>query len=579
MESEIVIENETLSNNSVSSSPSLPSSFISTIDTLKLSDAAPNSVSKNDGSNKTESLTEPGFTELKDPNSVSDVHALLSKAYDVIAEKEQELDQAFNLRRMVLEENAALKSECEKLKDTLTGPTDLSPKPPSQKQSRYPHSVLKPSPSDDTPYRARHSLYNFAPRNDDQSLLELEQLNASLQKRLDQVLAEKTLIERNGRKENRSLLNEIEVLKQEIETSQKKIKELEESNVSLTFQKRATFSQSEKSSERRSSCDPAPVPYGGGIDVALAKSKLSGSKLIISPELQALNENESKDLSLRLMESVAELEKANRKLTLSQRAAEDQAKSLQLELDNLRVYVSELERNVQHSEQNQFIIDQQAKQIIELMARLEPRQGNFLSQFFSPHSSISSVDTAFIHGYQNTPSHSVKRIHTDNRFSSAKGHRRDISASSAAAGRQPRRTLLSELEGEFYRHFNGSTNRTDVSDWLQKSAEHSSASTPVGELGDLDERPEEQLTFSSETAPSSCLPMLPMTTFPPQTDEKEHIPLIPRPRAGPTGIVNTVRGCVNSVWKWCRFMALLFAAVGVAFYRGPDADITDYYYD
>lgn len=106
------------------------------------------------------------------------------------------------------------------------------------------------------------------------------------------------------------------------------------------------------------------------------------------------------------------------------------------------------------------------------------------------------------------------------------------------------------------------------------------------ELGDLEEHMDEEccppiaLELYGNEDSMLCPPPRGKESFPPQCDEKSMIPLVPRrPPPGPFGIINTVRRCVHVVWKWCRFMALLFAAVGVAFYRGPDSDIADYYYD
>ncbi|KAI0244692.1 hypothetical protein L0F63_004460 [Massospora cicadina] len=519
-------------------------------------------------------------------DSSIEIRNLLIKAYDVIAEKEQELDQAFKVRRAIIDENAVLKSDFEKLKENLNHfPFSLSPTTlnhafkylfvPSESQP------LKSSASAKT----RNLRRNLASRHDEEAISELENQIASLQKKLEAALEEKNRAEKSGRKETRGLLNEIDNLKKELELSYKRIEELEETNELLMLQKRST-SHSNNALERRSSLEQP----------AIRANSVNYSNVLSSPwkkdadrkrEAKLSEEKEHNEFSLRLLENISELDKINRSLAASKRDAEEQAKTLKLELENLQIYVAELERNLQQSEQNQYIIDQQAKQISELMGKLEQKQSGFFQQFiFSPRSSISSIATAFNGNNQRTPKHSVKMVYNDNRFHSAKGHHQTASASSAAAQNQPpRRTLLTELEGEFYRHFSGSAKQLEIADWVQTSQELSVVSSPIveGGLSDHENQVEKDPFMTVELYSGENLlpnPLSKEESFPPQCDDKEYIPLVPRrPSNGPIGIVNTVRKCAFLVWKWCRFVALVFAAVGVAFYRGPDSDIGDYYYD
>ncbi|KAJ9080459.1 hypothetical protein DSO57_1024712 [Entomophthora muscae] len=523
--------------------------------------------------------------------SATDIRSLLIKAYDVIAEKEQELDQAFKVRRAIMDENTTLKSECETLKENMSSfPLPSNPGTLNQSLKNQFIPSESQSPKLNSPNRNRFSRRSFVSRYDEDSITELENMNVSLQKRLDAALAEKDLAEKNGRKETRSLLNEIELLKRELDFSGKKIKELEETNKSLN-QKRPHTPHFDRLVERRSSYDHPPLRSNSVILSHSTKNQDVTAEVVFEQEAKVSEEKEKKELSLRLLENIGELDKVNRALAVSKREAEEQVKSLQLELEGLRVYVAELERSFQQSEQNQYIIDQQAKQISELMGKLEQRQGGLLQQFlFSPRSSVSSIATAFNATAQRTPSHTVRMVHNDNRFNSAKGHRRTASASSATVQHQPlRRTLLTELEGEFYRHFSGSAKQLAIADWVQNSQDRSLGCSPnagENELSDLEEHFEEEgsppmtLELYSNADSLACPPSKVKESFPPQCNEKDIIPHIPRrPTYGPVGIVNTVRRCAHAVWKWCRFMALLFAAVGVAFYRGPDSDIADYYYD
>lgn len=517
-------------------------------------------------------------------DSSIEIRNLLLKAYDVIAEKEQELDQAFKVRRAIMDENSALKSELEKLKENMNYlPYSLTPRSLNQ-AFKY---LFVPNESQDlktsAPTKTRNLRRNLASRHDEEAMSELENLTLSLQKKLEAALEEKDLTEKSGRKETRGLLKEIDVLKKDLEVSYKRIEELEETNRVLIQQKRST-SLSNGLNERRSSFEQpatrASIITRSNLTTSLWKKDADKLK-----DARRYEETEPNEFSLRLLDNIGELDKINRALAVSKRDAEKQVKTLKSELENLQTYVAELERNLQQSEQNHYIIDQQAKQISELMGRLEQRQGGLIHQFiFSPRSSISSIATPYNGNILRTPKNSVKMVYNDTRFNSAKGHHRTTSASSAAVHNPPpRRTLLTELEGEFYRHFSGSAKQLEIADWVQSSQDLSFVGTPTVE-GDLNQE-------VSEKEPSMALelyngenllsnPSLKEETFPPQCDDSGSIPLVPRrPSTGPVGVVNSIRRGAFLVWKWCRFVALLFAAVGIAFYRGPDSDIGDYYYD
>ncbi|KAI9295192.1 hypothetical protein K502DRAFT_228273 [Neoconidiobolus thromboides FSU 785] len=551
-------------------------------------------------------------------SSSVDLRGLLEKAYSVIAEKEKELDQAFKIKESLLNENLNLKNLLNELEDSLstksyTSSINKSPTRLSQ--------MIDDSGDPITPTRQRFSRRNTEYKTEMDSLFELEKINSNLQSKLDQLSSDKQAYEVNERKKVEILEEEITFLRKEFDQSLAKIRELEENNEQLSQRIRRNSLSIPKPnpvvrSNTQSSQNPRPFTMADvpSPSKQYGYSNYEDNSILIE---EPLSEEEEKELTISLMKEVKELEKVNRNIHSAKKEADNRILELQDSLFKLQSYVAGIQKMIHNTDAHMTIIENQSKQIAELTARLENQRGGLIGQLFSSsRSTVSSVSTNYSGTQRVKKSRPIFTVHDDPRFNKGSTiHKRAVSTSSINTSVVPAKkySLLNGLEVEFDRNFNANSNRDkqqNIINWVhennvQKGILKQSPEPVQSETGDYD--PARLIDITNDLR-SIDLSEFALRSIGPAVDSEadededraqemveenpielhaergwftdETTPLAPRRQPNnPVGIVHIVRRCFGSIWKWCRFITLLFAAVGMAVYRGPDTDVADYYFD
>jgi hypothetical protein len=263
-------------------------------------------------------------------------------------------------------------------------------------------------------------------------------------------------------------------------------------------------------------------------------------------------ENDNDDIIARLQQKVADLDKSNHLLERTKAEIEKNLKRTVKEMEAVRMKYTEVLQESKDFKELQAKYEEQSEHIAELSMSLEEQREINTSMRSGFRSGIHSRAGSF-------SENALRRLSDPDAMNALRG------VTSTVGNKNPRRTLLDELESEFYRDlamfqrdrkkgkngtppFSPVMSESDLSEYA-RSVGMSEAEEDI--LSAVDYMSDDEFQFLDEFK---------------EDDEKAMRRREWFFRRWARAIIRFLR----SIWRWCRFLVLLCAAVLMALYRGPD---------
>ncbi|ORX98704.1 hypothetical protein K493DRAFT_313527 [Basidiobolus meristosporus CBS 931.73] len=475
----------------------------------------------------------------------TEVQRLLREAYSIITEKDKEITFAAKLRNRVLEENELLKTKYEEIITYLSEHGFFVTE--SYDSDRL--EIVDQTPLPNTPVTTIHPVRPLSRRPsmrfDEENVAELEMANAELQSRLDAAVQENAQRRKQNERQIRNLEADIRGLRTELDMANQTVTQLRDRNYQLQQRKR------------------------------------------VEHHIHQHDANDEQFID-QLIQKVSQLEELKASLEAQKLDLEKRLSGVLNGLEEARLRIEELEET--HNEYNelQVAFERQSMHVAELSQSVE-EQRSWIQGIFSQHSPRSVPGTYNFQASLTSP----KMDLTSALFGTSYSSTNSPSGTSQISIRK-RRTLLSELESEWYRNVTGRTpagsvkSPNSVSGVISStprgmnifSVTNSNFNSPVSlhsitspnssnistsylrDMFKYEEKSKDQYNASSDVVYDS------------EVDD-EHI--YDEETEESVGwfrwVFNSVKGSVIYMWRWCRFLFLLFTAVAIALCRGPNGDM------
>ncbi|ORX80743.1 hypothetical protein K493DRAFT_342509 [Basidiobolus meristosporus CBS 931.73] len=471
----------------------------------------------------------------------AEVQNLLREAYNIITEKDKELTFAAKLRNKVLEENESLKTKCEEMMDYLSEHGFFVAEPEGSDHME----IVEKNQLQNTPVNTIHPIRPMSRRQstrlEEENMSGLEMINAELQSRLEAAIKENAALRKKDERKVRSLEADIRGLRTELEMATQTIEQLEDRNREILQRKKVDRNE-------------------------------------------ARNEAVDEQFVDQLIHQVSHLEEQNSSIDAQKSELEVRLNEVLKGLEEARLRIEELEE-VQHEyNELQVAFERQSMHVAELSQSVE-EQRSWIQNVFNQTSPRSVPGTFNLQANFSSPKANLNSA-IFNSLSST-----NSPAGTSQVSMRKRCTLLSELESEWYRNVTGQplTNSTKVpsselisstpkilestvidsnlnSPSLDSIASPNSHSVSASYLRDIFSQEEKSKLLSGYTEEANYGAEL-QDDDDLSGEETENV----EESVGWFGyITNSIKGALSYTWKWCRFIFLLFTAVVVALYRGPN---------
>jgi len=465
--------------------------------------------------------------------SNSELTMLLKEAYNVIKDKERDLTLAAEIGKSLLENNIALKSKYEALVEQLKDlqrkqhkattftlqANQLLPITPVADSITEENQSYDYSDSDEetaisssvdygtgaaelTSRRAAGGRRFIASMKDFENIKELERINVELQATLENVMNEGQEKEKGHKVSIRRLESNMDALSAALEAAQQKIEDLERENERLIKKQKSDFWN---------------LKYNKKND-------------------------DSDDIIEKLLQKVAELEDQNAHVERAKAEIEARLQRAVNELDVLNEQYDLLEDTSKEYIHLQEQYDKQARHIDELNQTLEEHR---------------SMIVSMSQNNPGTPSRSSSEICAQNQSSRRLSEPDGMRSLFTSPGGGSRRTLLSELENEWFRDLQLFQRNT-------KRRVESPPFSPVMSQADL-----RNFFNSSQVDNDDPYESEDEYSFLGEFEEDED-DLLRRREWFYKRWGRAIWRFLRAVWRWFRFLVILCAAVLMALWRGPD---------
>ncbi|CAG8476629.1 403_t:CDS:2 [Ambispora gerdemannii] len=386
----------------------------------------------------------------------------------------------------------------------------------TESMNGYSSGLEMPSPSLKT--RSRSPARGGFTQKDFEHLRELEMANIELQAQLDALLNEKQEMEKTQKAKVRKLEADFAHLQEVCSEASEKIELLEQDNNRLK-EKQSTDFWNLRTTQKSS-------------------------------------DNDNEEVIDRLLNKVKELEENVHTIERTKSDLDKRLKRATKELDTLRPQYEALIQTSKDYVDLQQRYEKQEIHIVELAMALEEQRNLNLGMRSSTNSRAGSFSE-----------HMLRRLSDPAALLTLRG---TTPANAGQSGKVVKRSLLDELESQWYRDVFQGDNRkrdskgtppfspvmseTDLSDFYSRSAAMSEAEDDI--LSAMEYMSEDEFTF--------------LDTFK-EDDEKAMLRREWFFRRWARAIYRFLR----AIWRWCRFLVLICAAVVMALYRGPDDVLPD----
>ncbi|KAK9709934.1 hypothetical protein K7432_008724 [Basidiobolus ranarum] len=473
----------------------------------------------------------------------SEVQCLLREAYNIITEKDKELTFAAKLRNRVLEENETLKMRYEEMMDYLSEHGFFVAEPDGSDHVE----IIEQTQLQNTPVNTIHAIRPLSRRQstrfEEESLGELEIANAELQSRLENAIQENAHLRKKDERRVRGLEADIRGLRTELEMATQTIGQLEDKNHEILRRRRTENSVSQHDASDEEFVDQLIHKVG----------KLEDQNTSL--------EVQKSELEIRLNEVLKGLEEARLRIEELEET-QNEFNELQVAFERQSMHVAELSQSVE--EQRSWI----QSVFNQNPPRSAPGSFNFQTNLAPPKVDLTSALFSSTNSPMGTSQVSMRK----------------------------RCTLLSELESEWYRNVSGQTPTGSVkspssvngvisstpkvsgifsvtnsnlsSPSLHSVASPNNPSISASYLRDIFRHEEKSKLLSSYSPDAAYGLETPEDNH--SEEETEEVEDTEEPVGWFGWIVNSVKGAMNYTWRWCRFIFLLFTAVVIALYRGPN---------
>ncbi|CAG8544297.1 13760_t:CDS:2, partial [Acaulospora morrowiae] len=477
--------------------------------------------------------------------SQAELTALLKEAYNAIKEKERDLTLAAEIGKSLLENNISLKSKCEAMatqlqqlqRDRIKNATFSlqagAVNKPNVTQIAAPDSFMEFDESDNDSTYGRSSSVDVPPINDSskrggsrvnyndlENIKELEIKNMQLQAQLDDAIRECSENEKTTKAKIRKMESEISYYQEEYSSASQKIEDLEKENERLKQKQKSEFWN---------------LKY---------------------------NKNDNDAYLDTLHRKIADLEEQNETVERAKAEIERRLNRASKDLESLRESYNELADASKGYELLQVANREQELIINDLSETVEEQRAMIVSMRSGMYSRTQSRSSSF--SESNIMTNAIRRLSNPDGaslFGSAN------TGSQQSNGNKFRKTLLSELENEWFREltifqrdgkkfggnvespmFSPVTSEGDLKNYFLSNGSHLD-----DDISQIDYLSDGEFSFLEEFEDDD---------IPPRREWfwKRWI----------RWWIATIYMFLSTIWKWCRFIVILIAALMMALYRGPD---------
>ncbi|RIA83543.1 hypothetical protein C1645_833648 [Glomus cerebriforme] len=491
---------------------------------------------------------------LNSNRSQAELTVLLKEAYSQIRERERDLTLAAEIGKSLLENNIQLKSKYESAIVQLQhlqrarskaatfsmiqgekNATPIAPPNTSFDHEEYDYeesdaeslngwssSFDLPSPSGDIPHKRKNHQNSGGGLNfkDLENIKDLETRNQELQQQLEDAIREYNECDKTNKSKIRKLETDLQHYHDACVLATQKVEDLEKENERLLQKQKADFWN-------------------------LKYSKKS---------------NENEDFIETLLHKVQELEEQNDIVEKAKLEIERRLTRTTNELETLKVEYEDLVETSKDYEMLQLSHRDQQKLIAELNENLEEQRAlvvNYRSGIWSQKTSrANSISDGGI------MSNAIRRLSNPDGMRDMFGVSKQ-NDSSGGIGGKIRKSLLSELESEWFREL--TIFQRDVNKG-RDSTTSSPGFSPITSEKDLNDyflsngaRPDDDLDYLSDDEFSF------LGEFEINNEEANRLREWFWKRWA-----RAIYRFLRKIWRWCRFIVILIAAVLMALYRGPD---------
>ncbi|KAK9763152.1 hypothetical protein K7432_010439 [Basidiobolus ranarum] len=478
----------------------------------------------------------------------SEVQRLLREAYSIITEKDKEITFAAKLRSRVLEENEILKSKYEEIIDYLSEHGFFVAEPDNSDHVE----IMEPTQLQNTPVNTIHPIRPLSRRQstrfEDESLTELEMINAELQSRLEVAIQDNAQHRKKNERKVRSLEADIRGLRTELEMATQTLSQLEDKNYQLRQRK------------------------------------------LIENHVRQHDASDEQFID-QLIDKVSQLEELNASLETQKSDIEERLNGVLEGLEEARFRIEELEETQNEYNELQVAFERQSMHVAELSQSVE-EQRSWIQGVFSQHSPRSVPGTFNFQTSLTSPKMDLSSALFGTAYSAC-----NSPAGTSQVSMRKRRTLLSELESEWYRNVTGRTPTGSIKSPNSVNGFVSSTPRGVSVFSVTSSNFNSPASLHSITSPnnssistsylrdifkyeeksrlvSNCSSDIPYDS---EVQDDQVSDDEGEDSEEPLGwfrwIVNSIKGAVSYMWRWCRFLFLLFTAVVIALCRGPNGDM------